>query len=379
MKSFTAPLLELAGYEEIQKKFRISSGMTLISGCVTSQKTHMIYALSDGCSYTVIVLSDEEKAKKMLEEYRFLDENVCFYPAKDFLFYQADIHGKELIRQRIEAIRMMLEKGKEGVTIITTFDAFMDKMVSKESLKEQIMTLKSGDVVDFEKLTYQISGLGYEREVQVDGPGQFAVRGGILDIYPLTEELPIRIEFWGDEIDSIRTFDVDSQRSVENLQEITIYPGDESKEGKSVSFLDYFSKEDTALFLDEPVRLLERGQQVEDEVRKASEMRAADLEEKGLSYDEPQFYSTEEVTKKINNFSSVGLSALENKHKYFQINEIYNIQAKSVNPYNNSFEMLTRDLTRLKRSKYRVVLISGSRTRAKRLAEDLRDYDLNSF
>ena len=379
MKSFTAPLLELAGYEEIQKKFRARAGMTLISGCVTSQKTHMIYALSDGCPYTVIVLSDEEKAKKMLEEYRFLDENVCFYPAKDFLFYQADIHGKELIRQRIEAIRMMLEKGKEGVTIITTFDAFMDKMVSKESLKKQIMMLKSGDVVDFEKLTSQISCLGYEREVQVDGPGQFAVRGGILDIYPLTEELPIRIEFWGDEIDSIRTFDADSQRSVENLQEITIYPGDERKEGKNVSFLDYFSKEDTALFLDEPVRLLERGEQVEAEVRKASEMRAADLEEKGISYDEPQFYSTEEVTKKINSFSSVGLSALENKYKCFQINEVYNIQAKSVNPYNNSFEMLTRDLTRLKRSKYRVILISGSRTRAKRLAEDLRDYDLSSF
>ena len=379
MKTFTAPLLELAGYEEIQKKYRTKSGMTLIGGCVTSQKTHMIYALSDGCPYTVIVLSDEEKAKKMLEEYRFLEENVCFYPAKDFLFYQADIHGKELIRERIEAIRMMLEKGKDGVTIITTFDAFMDKMVSKENLQKQIMTLKAGDVVDLEQLICQISGLGYDREAQIDGPGQFAVRGGILDIYPLTEELPIRMEFWGDEIDSIRTFDVDSQRSVENLQEITIYPGDESKNGKNISFLDYFPESDTALFLDEPVRLLERGQQVEDEVRKANEMRALDWEEKGIASEEPQFYSTEEVAKKVNRFSSVGLSALENKHKYFQINEIYNIQAKSVNPYNNSFEMLTKDLSRLKRSKYRVVLISGSRTRAKRLAEDLRDYDLSSF
>ena len=379
MKTFTAPLLELAGYEEIQKKYRTKSGMTLIGGCVTSQKTHMIYALSDGCPYTVIVLSDEEKAKKMLEEYRFLEENVCFYPAKDFLFYQADIHGKELVRERIEAIRMMLEKGKDGVTIITTFDAFMDKMVSKENLQKQIMTLKAGDVVDLEQLICQISGLGYDREAQIDGPGQFAVRGGILDIYPLTEELPIRMEFWGDEIDSIRTFDVDSQRSVENLQEITIYPGDESKNGKNVSFLDYFPESDTALFLDEPVRLLERGQQVEDEVRKANEMRSLDWEEKGIASEEPQFYSTEEVAKKVNRFSSVGLSALENKHKYFQINEIYNIQTKSVNPYNNSFEMLTKDLSRLKRSKYRVVLISGSRTRAKRLAEDLRDYDLSSF
>ena len=64
--------------------------------------------------------------------------------------------------------------------------------------------------------------LGYERVVQIEGKGQFAVRGGILDVFPLTEEMPVRIELWGDEVDSIRTFDVESQRSVENLQEIAI-------------------------------------------------------------------------------------------------------------------------------------------------------------
>ena len=84
MKAFTSPLLELAEFEEIQKKCLKKTGMTLLTGCVTSQKTHMIYALSDGCKRTVIVLSDEEKAKKMYEEYRFLQDNVCYYPAKGF-------------------------------------------------------------------------------------------------------------------------------------------------------------------------------------------------------------------------------------------------------------------------------------------------------
>lgn len=92
--------------------------------------------------------------------------------------------------------------------------------------------------------------LGYEREEQIEGPGQFAVRGGILDIYPLTEEVPVRIEMWGDEIDSIRTFDVESQRSIENLESIRIYPATDfpEEQAKRVSFLDYFDKKTSMLF-----------------------------------------------------------------------------------------------------------------------------------
>lgn len=83
--------------------------------------------------------------------------------------------------------------------------------------------------------------LGYERVGQVEMPGQFSVRGGIVDIYSLTEENPWRIELWGDEVDSIRSFDAESQRSLENLDEIAIYPAVEWNDGKKmVSFVDYF-------------------------------------------------------------------------------------------------------------------------------------------
>ena len=112
--------------------------------------------------------------------------------------------------------------------------------------------------------------------------GQFAVRGGIIDIYPLTEELPIRIEFWGDEVDSIRTFDVDSQRSVENLEQIVIYPADDRLgSDRKVSFINYFDPKDTLVFLDEPARLLEKGRLAENEVEKARENRAEEMERTG--------------------------------------------------------------------------------------------------
>ena len=189
----------------------------------------------------------------------------------------------------------------------------------------------------------------------------------------------MRIEFWDDEIDSIRTFDAQTQRSIENREEITVYPArDEADEQEEVSFLRYFRPEETLLFLDEPARLYERGEVIEEEVRQARERRE---EEEKLPEGEKdiRIFPVHEIAGLINQYHSIGFTALEGKVKEFLVRDVYSILAKNVNPYNSSFEVLTRDLKRLKRNGYRVILLSGSRTRARRLAEDLRDYDLNSF
>ena len=128
------------------------------------------------------------------------------------MFYQSDIRGNALTQERILAYRRLFEE--ENATIITTFDALMDRLVRPEVLRGFLLRLKAEDTLDLEKLRQHLVGMGYESAYQVDAPGQFAVRGGIVDIFALTEELPYRIELWGDEIDSIRIFDPDSQRSV---------------------------------------------------------------------------------------------------------------------------------------------------------------------
>lgn len=373
MKALTMPLTELADYEEIIRTRKKEYGMLQIAGCVNSQKTHLMYALSNGIRYRMGVFSSDEKAKQAYDEYRFLDDNVYYYPARDLLFYHADIKGKYLLGQRMEVVRALIEAEKDKeLTVITTADVLLDGLLPLEELAGSQIHLKSGDTLDFTELQRKLAEMGYVREIEVEGPGQFAVRGGIMDIYPLTEEVPVRIELWGDEIDSLRTFDVESQRSIENLDEIIIYPATEltGDESGGVSFLDYFPKKDTLLFLDEPIRLTERCEEVEEEYRKSMENRETI---------EQQVFSTESVVENINGYSSIGFTTLESKCGNFKIRKIYSIQTKSVNPYNNSFEMLTRDLKRLKRGGYRVVLLSGSRTRARRLAEDLRDYDLSSF
>ena len=381
MQALLAPLAELADYQEIIKDRKKENGIIQIAGCVGSQKTHLMYALGDGFEYRVIAFSSEEKAKKAYEEYRVFTEDVYLYPARDLLFYHADIKGKLLTDQRMGVLRALIEKeeGKD-VTVITTMDAFLDGLARPEKLKEQRISLTGGDVIDLTELEKSLTDMGYERESQIEGPGQFAVRGGIMDVFPLTEELPVRIELWGDEIDSLRSFDVESQRSVENLETVTIYPASENWEDEmeTVSFLEYFPGEKSILLLDEPQRLQETAESVEEEYFRNREKRQESDPEDG---DDQSLtvYQTKDIINSMNLYTGIAMTTLESKCGLFRVRKTYSIQTKGVNPYNNSFELLTRDLKRLKRSGYRVVLLSGSRTRAKRLAEDLRDYDLSSF
>ena len=377
MQGLIGPLKELAEFEELCKNKKKDVGMICVCGCVNSQKSHMMYAIGDGCKYKVIACSSETKAKQIYEEYRFLDNNTYLYPAKDFLFYKADIRSKELVKQRMEGIQAVLSG--TPVTIVTSLDGFMDHLAPKESIEEKVLKIQNDSVLKLDEMAERLSDVGYDREVQVEGPGQFAVRGGILDIYPLTEEFPVRIEFWGDEVDSIRTFDPETQRSIEKLDEVEVFPATEfpEEEEKRVSFLDYFEKENTILFLDEPVRLKEKGEGVEEEFLEAQKRRAQSGYE--VADSEAVLFTTQEIMRKMNEYSSVGFQALDMRCPGLNIRASYNLQTKNVDPYNRSFELLTQDLKKMKRNQSRVILLSGSRTRARRLAEDLRDYNLSSF
>ena len=375
MKAFLTPLQRLAEFEQIKEKSKTNKGILQVSGCMESQKSHLIYGLSEGISYRLILAEDERRAREIYEDYRFYDRKVYSYPAKDLLFFQADIHGNLLIRQRMKVIKALLEE--KELTVVTSIDGCMDFLESLEKIKEQLIHYESDSTVDTEQLKNQLVALGYERAGQVEMPGQFSVRGGIVDIYCLTEENPWRIELWGDEIDSIRSFDPESQRSLENLEEITIYPAVEHiGETDMVSFLDYFPEERTIIFLDEPNRLTEKGKAVEEEYRQSRMHR----EEKGSrNLPENWLCSFEQLQKELNKRNCISVCALEPKQTGWKVREKFYLEVKSVNAYNNSFELLVKDLHQYKKQGYRIALLSGSRIRAERLAKDLQEEGLAAF
>ena len=433
MQALLAPLKELAEYDEVRKIVRQGKGTVALSGCVDSQKLHMIYGLSDGLKYKVIVTYNDLKAKEIYEEYRFYDRNVMLYPAKDLIFFQADIHGNQLVQERIKTLRRVVE-GKP-VTIVTTYAALMTPQVLWE--EKDIIHTERGGSLDESKLASRLVAMGYEKAYQVESPGQFSVRGGIVDIFDLTEENPYRIELWGDEVESIRSFDILSQRSIEKLESITVYPATEfvlseeqirkgiarlekeaAKQEKifrdahqpeeahriatQVSelkeqllefqskanlegYIRYFYENTVTMpelladmagrslvfYIDEPARVKEQADAIELEFRESMEQRAR----KGyvLPGQMNILYSGEQVAATLEKNAVVTLATMETKYGYFRTEKHVDIAARNIAPYNNSFESLVKDLKKYKKSGYRVLLLSGSRTRARRLAEDLRN------
>lgn len=441
MRALLAPLQELGEYGEIRKELSKDKAAVALSGCVDSEKLHMIYGLSDGFRYKIIVTFSDIKAKELYEDYKFYDRNTVIYPAKDLIFFQADIHGNQLVKQRMNCLRKLIE-GKP-VTIITTFDSLMAPQIPLSILQDGVIRINKQSTVDESRLAKKLTELGYVKNYQVEAPGQFSIRGGIVDIFDLTEENPYRIELWGEDVESIRSFDILSQRSIEKLESISIYPATElvlsqeelhagikaiEKEGKEFAgklrkemkteeahrveqqikelreqllelgvsvnavnlesyiryfyselstFLDFFPAEKSCIFIDEPIRVKEHASAVELEFRESMLHRV----EKGyiLPGQMDVLFRLEEVTARLTKRRVVTLAMMDGKNPLFKTEHKFDIQARSMPSYNNSFEALVKDLGRYRKNNYRVLLLSGSRTRAKRLAEDLREEGLTAF
>ena len=375
MKTFLQPLQNLAEMEELQKLAGKNRGVIAVSGCMESQKAHLMYGLSGLFPCHLILSEDERSAKQIYEDYRFYDRDVLYYPARDLLFFQADIHGNLIIRQRMQVIKALLTR--EEVTVVTSVDGCMDFLGSLENIKKQLIHFRNDSALDLDKLKDSLVQMGYERVGQVEMPGQFSIRGGIVDIYALTEENPWRIELWGDEIDSIRSFDAQSQRSLENLEEIVIYPAAEQQaENSGITFPDYFPADKTLIFLDEPNRLVENAQAVEEEFSQSCRNR----EEKGTAnISRGWMCGWNDLQKKLNRRNCISFSSLEPKKTGWDLTGNFNLTVKSMNSYQSSFELLVKDLKQYKKRGYQTVLMSGSRTRAERLAKDLQEEGLSAF
>ena len=437
MKAIMQPLAGLAEFQEIRKSLYASPGIQLVTGCTQSQKMHFAAGLTQDSPVRLIIAENDLKAKELYEDYRLYDREVLFYPAKDLIFFQADIQGNLLTKQRMRVVRALMERRE--ATVITSIGGCMDHLLPLEFIRGQVLHLKNDSTVDLEEIKRKLIDLGYERMPQVEQSGQFSVRGGIIDIFSLTEENPWRIELWGEEVDSIRSFDVESQRSIENLDEIDVYPATEmvlteaarergikaiQKEAKAcikkmrdqmmteeaarirtsaeeiteqlreeenydgaqqylhyfypdtVSFLEYFPK-DTPVILDELNHISECASALELEFQESMTHRL----EKGylLPGQADLLRKRAEVTASLNRRHCAALCMMEPKKGEWEISRSYSLDVRSVNSYNNQFELLVKDLKEWKKRGYQVVLLSASRTRAARLAQDLLAEGLNSF
>ena len=171
-----------------------------------------------------IITYNEIQAKQLINNLKYFTDKIVYFPKKEIVTYDYVAESKNLPYERIEALNQI--KRKKNLIVVATIESLMQKIPTKEVLYKNELNFKIGDTYKIEELKQKLVDLGYIRYDLIDGRGQFSIRGGIIDI-SINHVQGVRIEFWGDEIDSIRLFNIVSQRSTENVEKFTIFPAHE--------------------------------------------------------------------------------------------------------------------------------------------------------
>jgi len=198
-----------------------------LTGCSFVHKAHITAAL---CRQTgrkaLLVAGDESEANHLLDSLRAMGLDTRYYPVRDLSFHPLEGRSREFEHERIDALCALLAGRCDAV--VTVADAAMQLTLPPEQLSGRTVTLEEGGTADVQVIVSSLIAGGYERAESVEGPGQFAVRGGIVDFYPTASKAPVRCELWGDEVDTLSYFDTDTQRRTEPVEEaVSIYPAAE--------------------------------------------------------------------------------------------------------------------------------------------------------
>ena len=193
-----------------------------IVGLVDSAKAHIIYSIRSYINMCpVVVCPNVSAAKKLTTDLKFYSsKEIIFLPAREVIYYDAEVESREIENARVYAITKLLE-GSDCI-IVTTIEAACQKMMPKSFYENKLVNFERGKELELDKCASTFTGLGYARADVVEVRGQFAIRGGIIDVFPTDSQSPYRIELFGDEIDSIRLFDPVTQKSSGAVDSFTL-------------------------------------------------------------------------------------------------------------------------------------------------------------
>ena len=430
-------LLGLESYQQVLESLKTIGRTALCTGVMDGQKAHFLCALA---SHTkperpvVIIAENSLRAAEVFSDISFFIDDVYLYPARDILSYYAESASKDILRRRAQVVDALLRG--ECRAIVLTCEAFFDHHMPAADFAGYVREYTVGDELNIDALSVLLIKLGYERAEAVEGAGQFAVRGGICDIFSPLDENPVRIEFWGDEIDSVRIIDAHSQRSLEKAESFKIFPITEliyeenelnnalekieneynetlkiyeknklkdqikslkhhvgadierMKQSKMpgnmekyinyfydnpCSFFDYLPKE-AVLFFDEPARISEHSNGAYQEFLRMMESRL----EGGqiLRRQAALWRGFNDVLVLSQAFSRVLLSSLPRTLRDYRPDLLAHFEVKSQGGNRGYMDILKEDLGYFLRQNYAVCVLAGSNARAYRLAQELGEADL---
>ena len=388
-----------------------------ISGLTDVGMVELLSAINQYNKKPILLITyNEIQAKQILEIIEnFEKEKAVLFPKKEIVTYDFVAESKDLPYERIETLNKI--KDKKNLIIVTTIEALMQKLPPKEILFKNILEFKVGDIYNLEELKKTLVNLGYSRCEFIEGRGQFSVRGGIVDI-SINENLGVRIEFWGDEVDSIRNFNITSQRSINTLDKIKIYPAHEFvldnsieeickkitkklteekqeeileqdieqiKAGNYISKIDKYFNE----FYDKQSTLLEYLNDnyliILDEISKI-EARQRNISQDNSNLIKNLIEKEKIVPEALKNITSIDLNQLENEKSviYFEKQDIvtnrqaekYTFNYRQINYYKSEIENLFEDIKRWNKEQKSIYVMVSTKEKAKKLKEILEKEEI---
>lgn len=228
-----------------------ASSPTVLTGIASSQKALALSAAMQSFGTAIVVVPEQRDIFRWEEDLAFFlpETPIYSFPLVEETGFQVTFSGSERLRERMRTLGAMLT-GRPGIILATAVEA-AQKVVSPSQLEESAFQVSVGEEIGWNALQEKLTSAGYERVDQVERCGHFAVRGDIIDIFPINEEHPVRIELFDDEVDSVRLFDEDTQRSIEDRKSQVFLPLDGKGVGEALVF-SYLSK--ALVFYDEPQR-----------------------------------------------------------------------------------------------------------------------------
>ncbi|MCL2377435.1 MAG: transcription-repair coupling factor [Defluviitaleaceae bacterium] len=368
-KAIINPLLEIESYVQVLEATKSTKTSTaLCTGVVDGQKCHLAWALSAHTARPSLFITHSEAAAREItrDTAFFADATPIHFPVREYLEAFVDVAGKDVAIQRLAVLERLIEGGQPP--IVASIDALFAPLSPKSQFTQSIMKFTPGDEINLDNLAMGLVAAGYNRAHMAEGHGQFAIRGGIIDIFPPNAENPIRIELWGDEIDSIRAIDAASQRSIDNTDGITIYPVNELLGDEKVTLLDYLPR-DTIIFFDEPARMAQNAAAIYEEYQRFFE----GLLEKGdVSQDQfGNFMDYETVLRATEGRDRVLLSLMPHNPRDFKPTVLAHFDTKSSAVFSGRIDLLVDDLQYLMSQNYTVLILAGNAGRARRLCDEL--------
>ncbi len=380
-----------------------SKGIINITGLTDNAKPHFLYGLLKETNKKILVIAKNEAyAKSLNNMLSFFNVNSHIFWEREFNFFNIDVKSTDMFISRINTLSQAAKS--EGGIFITTFDALTQPVIPKKKLEAFSLYLSMGDEISIEEISRKLVMMGYQRESMVEFKGQFAVRGDIVDVFSPLCDFPYRIEFFGDEIDSIRLFDEKTQKSLENLNSVSLSITNEivfSEEEKATilekmrsllktrkpslkeeiksdiekletrryfpsidkyisliyedenSFLSYFQEEQSIIIIDEPQRIFERMEAV---TLQRNEM-FIDLAEKQITSGKlPVFLNPEEVMESITNRYGFSLMNVLSSNRLFKPKANVNVSVIEAPSYYGRLEVFCEDIINYKNKGYRVVI-----------------------